>query len=340
MNGNSGPIPNRPFRRAAGVVRAFGAVLALALAGLPAARAEFPDKPVHIVVGFGPGTGSDIQARALSEAFARELKTTVVVDNKPGAAGMLAAAHVAGSPPDGYSVIFGTTTLIVTLPLLSPKSAKYDSVQDFVPIGGMGKSAFVVVVANKPGAPATLKELVARMKASSLSFGSIGNGSFGHLGSLRLMQLAGVPGAVHVPYKSSPQELQDLVAGNLAFVTDSTVATLPLIRNGLLTPLAVTSSARLASMPEVPTVGEVLGTPFEHTVWTGLLAPRGTPGAIVQKLSAALAAALNDKDVRDRFATMQLVPFELDAAAFGAHIRGEVPAWRAFLDKSGIKLEE
>lgn len=332
-------MPTPLNRRRAGTALALAFACCTGLLSPQAARAEFPDRPVHMVVGFGPGTGSDIQARAMAEAFAAELKTPVVIDNKPGAAGILGTAHVAGSAPDGYTLIFGTTTLIVTLPMLT-RSAKYDSVKDFVPIGSMGKAAFVVVVANKPGAATSLKELIAQMKAAPLSYGSIGNGSFGQLGSLRLMQLAGVGNAVHVPYKSSPQELQDLVAGNLAFVTDSSTATLPLIKNGLLRPLAVTSATRLATLPDVPTVSEVLGVPFEHTVWTGLLAPKGTPPAVVQKLSAALEAALRDKAVQERFNTMQLIPFQLDAPAFAEHIRSEVPAWRGFFDRSGIRIEE
>ena len=301
-------------------------------------HAEFPDKPIQLVVGFGPGTGSDIQGRAFADAMSRELKVPVIVVNRPGAAGMLAAASVVAAPADGYTILLGTTTLIVTLPLLS-RNAKYDAVKDFAPIGTMGKSAFVVMVANKPGAPASLTELLASMKTQSLSYGSIGMGSFGHLATLRLLQQANLQ-AVHVPYKSSPQELQDLVGGNLAFVIDSVPAGQSLIKNGLVRPLAVTSRARVASMPDIPTVAEVLGGSFEHVVWTGLLAPAGTPQPTIQRLAGAMTASLAAKDVQDRFNSMELQPFALDAPAFAAYIRTEVPAWKAFIQKADIRIEE
>ena len=322
-----------------GVLRtACWAALAAGLGLATAARAEFPDRPIKLIVGFGAGTGSDIQGRAFAEAMARELKVPVVVENRAGAAGMLSASYVATAPADGYTILFGTTTSMVTLPLLS-RNVKYDTLKDFVPIGTMGKSPFVVMVQNKPGAPATLNELIASTKAGPVSYGSIGVGSFGHLASVRLLQHANAQ-ATHIPYKSSPQELQDLVAGNLQFATDSAVAGLPLIRNGLLKALAVTSKTRIAALPNVPTVAEVLGNDFEHTVWTGLLAPAGTPAPVVQKLAAAMKASLETKEVQQRFSAMELQPFAIDSPAFAAYIRTELPAWKAFLQKADIKLEE
>ncbi|MBO9513961.1 MAG: tripartite tricarboxylate transporter substrate binding protein [Variovorax sp.] len=312
--------------------------LAGALAG-SLAHAEFPDgKPIRIVVGFGPGTGSDLQARAVADAMSRELAAPVIVDNRPGAAGMIGAMAVTTAAPDGYTLAFGTTTSMVTLPLLS-RNAKYDALRDFTPIATLGKAPFLVMVANKPDGPATLRDLLARTKARSLSFGSIGNGSFGHLATARLLQATGST-AIHVPYKSSPQELQDLAAGSLDFAIDSTTAGLPLVRNGLLRALAVTSASRLASMPDVPTVAETIGQDFEHTVWTGLLAPAHTPDAVVAKLSKAVAAALKSSDLQARTASMELQPFALDAAGFEAYLRTEVPAWRAFLLRADIRIDE
>jgi tripartite-type tricarboxylate transporter receptor subunit TctC len=313
-----------------GVAGAFGSAVA---------HAEFPDgRPVKIVVGFGAGTGSDVQARALADVMARELGAPVIVDNRPGAAGMLGAAAVVSAAPDGYTLAFGTTTSMVTLPLLS-RNAKYDALRDFTPIATLGKAPFVVMVANKPTAPATLRELLARAKAQQLNYGSIGQGSFGHLATVRVLQATGNT-AVHVPYKSSPQELQDLAAGNLDFAIDSTTAGLPLVRNGLLRALAVTSATRLASLPDVPTVAESIGQDFEHTVWTGLLAPAHTPDAVVVRLSKATAAALENRDLQARNATMELQPFALDAAGFAALLRTEVPAWQTFLSRNQIRIDE
>jgi tripartite-type tricarboxylate transporter receptor subunit TctC len=245
---------------------------------------------------------------------------------------------VVSAPPDGHTLVFGTTTSMLTLPLLSA-NAKYDALRDFAPVATLGKAPFMVMVANKPGAPASLKELLERAKAGKLNFGSIGNGSFGHLASVRLLAAGGVQ-ATHVPYKSSPQELQDLAAGNLDFATDSSTAGLPLVKNGLLRALAVTSTARLPSLPDVPTVQEALGAPFEHTVWTGLLAPAQTPAPVVQKLAQATARALASRELQARHAAMELQPFELDAAGFASHLRTELPAWRAFLTRNQIRIDE
>jgi tripartite-type tricarboxylate transporter receptor subunit TctC len=268
----------------------------------------------------------------------RELDTSVFVENKPGGSGVIAANYVIGAQPDGYTLLFGTT-LLVTLPMLSPATARYDAARDFTAIGGLAKAPFVVLVANKPTSPKTLGELIETMKKSSVSFGSIGNGSFSHTASVRLMQQAGVT-AVHVPYKSSPQELQDVVAGNLLFATDSTTAALTLIRGGMLRPLAVTTRKRLASLPDVPTVAEVLGTDFEHTVWTGLMAPAKVPAPVVRKLSAATTAALATPEVKARFGQMELQPFDVDSAAFSRYIQSEIPAWKAFLQHNDIHIDE
>lgn len=311
---------------------------ALALCAI-VAHAQFPDgKPIRIIVGFGAGTGSDIQARALADVMARDLGAPVIVENRPGAAGMLGASAVATAAPDGHTLAFGTTTSMITLPLLS-RQARYDAQRDFTPIATLGRAPFVLMVANRPGAPSSVAELLARLRGGRLNFGSIGNGSFGHLASLRLLQ-ATATSATHVPYKSSPQELQDLVAGNIDFVIDSSTAGLPLLRNGLLRALAVTASARLASLPDVPTLQESLGQDFEHTVWTGLLAPARTPEAVVARLARAVEASLRDADLRARYASMELQPFALDAAGFSALLRAEVPGWRAFFARNEIRIDE
>jgi len=322
--------PLRPWRIARAAVLSGLSLMAVL------AHAEYPDKPIRMVVGFGPGTGSDIQTRAFADALARELKVSVVVENKPGASGALAAAAVAAAAPDGYTLIFGTT-LFVTLPLMNP-AVKYNAVRDFTAIGTLGKGPFIVYTANKPTSPATLRELLTLMKNTSVSFGSIGSGTFSHLATVRMMQQAGV-NAVHIPYKSSPQEMQDVVAGNLLFATDSSTAGLPLVRNGLLRALAVTTKNRMASLPDVPTVGEVLGNDYEHTVWTGVLAPAGVPPDVVHKLSVATAAAVASPELQARYAQMEIQPFSLDAAAFASHIRGEMPFWKDFLQRADIKLE-
>jgi len=303
------------------------------------AWAEFPEgKPVRIVVGFGAGTGSDLQARALADIMARDLGAPVIVENRPGAAGMLGASLVAAAPPDGHTLTFGTTTSMVTLPLLS-RNAKYDALRDFTPIATLARAAFVLMVANKPDAPTSVAELQARLRAGTLNYGSIGNGSFGHLASARLLQATGAS-ATHIAYKSSPQELQDLAAGSIDFAIDSTTAALPLLRGSLLRALAVTSTSRLASLPEVPTMAEAIGQPFEHTVWTGLLAPAQTPAPVVARLARAVRHALDSPELQARHNTMELLPLTLDADGFAALLRTEVPAWRDFLARTGIRIDE
>ena len=238
-------------------------------------------------------------------ACEQNLPGQYVVEPKPGAAGLLAGDYVAHAAPDGYTLLFGSTTLLLTLPMMN-KKANYSS-KDFVPIAGFATSPFVVYTANKPDKPKTLQELLDRVKKDGGTFGSNGHGSFPHLVTLLMLQKAGATRRLHVPYKASPQTLTDLAAGELLFVVDNPASAAPFMQNNSLRALAVTSAKRLDTMPDVPTVAEVLGTDFDVTVWGALFAPKGTPEPIVSALEAAVQKSLTDPELKDRLRTMELI---------------------------------
>jgi tripartite-type tricarboxylate transporter receptor subunit TctC len=302
------------------------------------AYAVYPERPIRIIIGFGPGSGSDTQARLLVSRMEQNLPGQYVVEPRPGAAGLLAGDFVAHSAPDGYTLLLGTTTILLTLPMMN-KRANYSS-KDFVPIAGFATSPFVVYTANKPDKPKTLQELLERVKKDGGTFGSNGHGSFPHLITLLMLQKAGGAQATHVPYKASPQTLTDLAAGELLFTVDNPASAAPFMQNNSLRALAVTSAKRLASMPDVPTVAEVLGTDFDVTVWGVLFAPKGTPEPIISALESAVQKSLTDPVLKDRLRTMELDPFPLGSKDLQAYIGKQAPEWEGFIKATGLELND
>jgi tripartite-type tricarboxylate transporter receptor subunit TctC len=312
------------------------ASLVLAVQGQ--ARAEYPERPVHIYIGFGPGSGSDTQARLLASRLEQNVPGTFIVDPKPGAAGLIAGDFVAHAAPDGYSLLLGTTTILLTLPMMN-KKANYKS-DNFVPVAGFATSPFVVYTANRPDRPKTLKELLDRVKASGGTYGSNGHGSFPHLITLLLLQKAGATNATHVPYKASPQTLTDLAGGELLFTVDNPASAAPFVQNNSIRPLAVTSANRLSTMPDVPTVQEVIGTDFDVTVWGVLFAPKGTPEPIISKLEGAVQKSLTDPVLKDRLSKMELDPFPLGSKELRAYIGKQAPEWERFIKSTGLEIND
>ena len=302
------------------------------------AQEAFPSKPVKLIVPFSTGTGSDAIARILAHALPGPLGQSVIVDNRGGAGGITGTEQGARSAPDGYTLTIGTTSTLLTNPVLNSQ-VKYNVEKDFAPVAGLGRAFFVVVVANTPDAPRTLKELLERLKAKGGSFGSAGVGTITHLAAEALILRARVS-ATHVPYKGSGAALADVVAGHTLFATDTLAATLPLIRSGRLRALAVTAPERLPSLPDVPTVadtGDFKG--FLVDAWWGVLAPAGTPEAVVRKLADATLASLAMPETRARLAALELEPLPLASQKFGAFIREQTPFWVNFIKQANIKLD-
>lgn len=311
--------------------------LATAGAQALATEARFPTRPITLIVAFAPGTGSDAVARIVAGAMGAALGQPVVVDNRSGAGGALGTEQGARAAADGYTLTLATTSTLLTTPALNPK-LRYRPDKDFVPVAGLARTPFVLVTADKPDAPHTLAELRSRLGSGSGAFGSAGNGTITHLAAEYFVRQAGVQ-AVHIPYRGSGQALSDVAGGQLLFACDTPAATLPLIQAGRLRALAVSAPQRLPALPGVPTGAEAGLPSFDLSAWWGLVAPAGTPPAVVAVLSDATRKALSNTEVRRQFEALQLQPLPLGAEAFGALIRSETPFWFDFLRRTGIKLD-
>ena len=232
----------------------------------------------------------------------------------------------AKATPDGYTLTLASAGGLIIAPAMSKSPPKYKAEKDFVPIGGLAKSAFVVVTANTADAPQTFQELVTRLKEKGGYFGSPGTGTTTHLVGEVLLKQAGVK-ATHVPYRGSAQAMTDTASGQVGFSFDTVAGALPLIRAGKLRALAVTSADRITSLPSVPTVSESGVTGFSVVGWWGLLAPAGTPAEVVNKLSDALIKSLNNPQTKSSLSAQEVEPYPLASSAFGALILKEAPMW-------------
>ena len=313
------------------------ASFAACLAMSPAyADPTFPNRPINLVVAFGPGTGSDTIARILSEKMREILGSPVTVENRLGGGGVIGTEYVARAKPDGYTLTMGTTSSLGTTPVLNP-NAKYDVKKDFAFISGLAKSDYVIITSTRPGSPQTLGELLARLKKEPSSFASAGVGTITHLATEMLLHKASLT-ATHVPYKGSGQVIVDVAAGQVLFATDSPSAALPLIQAGKLRALAVTGPTRLSALPDVPTVAESGFPGFQVLAWWCLAAPAGTPEAVIKKLSDAAQKAVASPDITERLRKMEIEPMLMNAAELTAFIDKDIPAWTNFIKNSGIKI--
>src|SRR2546426_7129654 len=275
--------------------------LALLLAAAPALAwaQDSPGKPVRMVVGFPPGGGTDVVARILAPKLSELLGQPLVIENRPGATGTAAAAMVAKSPPDGYTIMMGHVSVNAIAPALF-SNLSYDVVKDFAPVAIAAAVPHFVVV-HPSTQIGSLKELVSYLKANpgKVSFPSAGNGSMPHLAGEIFKSLAGVQ-VVHVPYKGSGQSMQDLLGGQHLVAFDTMAAASPHVRSGKLRALAVSSAARVEGFPQVPTAEEAGLPGYLLTTWYGVFAPAGTPPTIVRRLHAETVKAMQTPDTRSK----------------------------------------
>lgn len=315
------PRSNRhrlPSRLIAAVARLrLGWLLLVAVAG-PALAQAWPARPVHLVVPFAAGSAPDAMARALADSFARQLAVPVVVENQPGAGGTVGVGRVARAAGDGHTIVLSGDAAIVGDARFGVK-LPYDPAADLVPISQIAVSPNILVVGNDVPAR-TLQELVlhARLHPWGLSYGSVGYGTSSHRGGELLSRAAGLD-MVHVPGTSSP--LPDVVAGRITMFF-ANAASLPLVREGKLRALAVSSRERLPAAPELPTVAESGFPGFEAVAWFALFAPRGTPPAIVAQLEAAARQAVAGPALRERLLALGSVPVGGSAAALSRLVAG------------------
>ncbi|GAA0517586.1 tripartite tricarboxylate transporter substrate binding protein [Pigmentiphaga sp. GD03639] len=312
-------------------------VCVFSCAALPAA-AEYPDKPLRIICAHAPGGAADQLSRIVADRLGHELHQTVIVENRPGASTMLAAEQVARSPGDGYTLLMATVTTLSINPYLYGQ-LRYDPVRDFEPVTVVASTPFFLAV--NAGVPAaSVSELVALAKREprKLNVGSSGNGTSSHLAAELFNDMAGVQ-TVHVPYKATATRNNELAAGVIQMVFGNDV--MPMVQAGKARVLAVTSNKRLSGYPDIPTVAESGVPGFEASVWYGLVAPKGTPDAVVQKLHAALARVLSTPDVRRQVMTSLGGDVVANTPAeFAALIRSDGEKWHRVIQRAGIKVTE
>ena len=314
-----------------------GLTLALAaVAAVTQARADnFPSKPIRLIIGFPPGSAADITARLVGDVMGRTLGQQIVVEARPGAGSSIAAEFVARAPADGYTLFIGTLSN-VTNAVTNP-NLRFDFAKDFAPITPLTGLPLILAVHPSLGV-SSLKELIAlaKSKPGELTYGSVGPGTVGHLA----MELIGVRTGiklVHVPYQGSPPQVADLVAGrtSMALVVASTV--MPQVEAGRLKALASGSAKRPRIAPNIPTIAEVLLPGFDCTVWFGLVAPAGTPRAVIDKLSAAANAALRSEDVAGKLAKPGFEPLGGSPDEFAKLIADGMVTWAAAAEAAGLK---
>jgi tripartite-type tricarboxylate transporter receptor subunit TctC len=312
--------------------------LAMLMVGavVPAAASE---QPVRLLVPYPPGGITDSLTRALAELMRKELGQPVIVENKPGANTSVAALTLAAAPPDGQTVMMAAAATVVLNPLLYPKLG-YEPARDFTPVGRVAETPLVLVVR----ADSTLRNLAdliaaAKAKPGAIGFASTGLGSTLHLAGELLQSQTGIE-MLHVPYKGSAPALTGLLGGETQMMIDSVGSSIPLIKGGRIRALAVTSAQRLPALPDVPTVAESGVPGYDVSTWFGLLVPRQTPAAVVQRLNAAIAVAIREPAFRAQFEDVGLiVPAPLEPAAFARYIQAETAKWAPLIKAKNIKLE-
>jgi len=310
---------------------------AVALAAAPAYAQPYPAKPVRIVVGFTAGGVSDIVARAAGQKMAELLGQTVVIENVPGAGGIIATERVAKAPPDGYMLFLASNGPLAVNPSIYAK-LPYDPLKDFALVSMIAAVPFVVIV--NPVVPAeSLKQLIALAKARrNLSYASAGIGSTAHLAAEYLKSVAGFE-ALHVPYKGSPPALTDLMAGQVDMMVEAVPSALTFIRANKLRALAVAARKRAASLPAVPTTAEAGYAGFEVGSWFGIAAPAGTSREVVMKLNQAIVTGVASADLRDRLLSQGAEPLANSPEEFGGVLRDEIARWAKVAKNAGIRPE-
>jgi tripartite-type tricarboxylate transporter receptor subunit TctC len=318
------------------IVRALVAIaFGLATASV---SAQYPTKPIKLIIPFAAGGVPDIAGRILAQKLSEGLGQQLVVENRPGAGGTLGAGAAAKSLPDGYTLLLGSTGSIASSPSLYP-NAEYDSRASFAPISLIGIAPYLIVV-NSSVPAASLKEFIhlARSKPGQINYGSPGNGLPPHIICETFKTATGV-NLVHIPYKALQAGIIGLVTGDVQMTIEQLAPMQSQIRAGKIKPLAVTSTKRAAQLPDVPTAAEAGLPDFEWSAWTGLLAPRGTPPEIVARLNAETVKALDAREVREILANQGVEPAGSTPEQFAAFIDVEIDKWSRAVKASGARID-
>ncbi len=312
----------------------------LAAAGLLAGAvqaADWPARPITLVVPFPPGGPTDMVARVLAQSVGEQLGQSVVVDNKPGANGNIGNAFVAKAAPDGYTVLYNTSSITLSPALY--KKLSYDLRKDLMPVTLSAVVPLALVV--NPQLPVkTVAELVdyAKKNPGKLSYGSAGNGNVTHLAAFQVAQHFGIE-AAHVPYKGSAPADVDLVAGQIQFMTDTINSVAPFINDGKLRLLAVSTAKRLANFPAAPTLAESGMAGFEAGAWQGVMVPAKTPQPVIDRLNQAFVQALKSPAVLEKLRVQSTEPLGSTPTEYAAYIENELARWASVVKSTGVSLD-
>jgi tripartite-type tricarboxylate transporter receptor subunit TctC len=310
------------------------AVITLAVA---ANAQTYPDRPIRMIVPFTPGGPPDVIARVIADAAGARLKQTIVVENRPGGGSTVGTQAVAGAAPDGYTLLFASTTSLSIAPSLF-KNVAYDPIKDFTPVASVSIGPMVVVV--HPSVPAkTVKELVDHAKANpgKLNYGS-GVASPPHIAWGLFTKVTGTD-VLYVPYRGMAPAMNDLIAGQIHMMIDGTGPLLPFIQDGKIRPLAVTGKTRSPDFPDLPTMGEAGYPDYVLSFWTGIVAPAGTPAEIIAKVNAAVNESLKLPEMKQHLAKFNIEANAASPQEFKAFIATEAGRWGGIIRSANIKAE-
>jgi tripartite-type tricarboxylate transporter receptor subunit TctC len=319
------------------LIRSLLVLLSLAIAG-PALAQAYPAKPVKIIVGFAPGSATDILARVVADHLSKSLGQPFVVENKPGAGGGIGTAQAKDAPPDGYTLVAAGSGPFGINPAVFP-NLSYDPVRDFEPIGNIVMTPQAIVVSAQSPYK-SVKDLVAAAKAKpgEIAYASLGNGSTSHL-TMEAFQAATGTKLNHIPFKGSSDAQTQLMGGMVPVMSDTVPGVLAQVKAGKLRAIGVAIPKRSPYLPDVPTVEEQGYAGFESVGWIGLAAPARTPPAILDKLNAEIKKMLRDPAVQAKFEQLAFTPVGDSRQEFGAFIRAEIAKWKKVAKESGAKAD-
>lgn len=316
--------------------RCLFAVLAVLLVAPAASADTWPSKPIRAIIPFGAGSATDVIPRIVFDQLSQQLGQSIVVENRGGAGGTIGAAAVAKSDPDGYTLLVHSSAHTIT-PSLYP-NLSYDTAKDFVAVGAIGSVPNVLIISPSKGLT-NIKDFVAKAKANpgTFNFASVGIGSAVHLSAERFRVSAGYE-AVHVPFKGGADALTEVIAGRVDYYFCPIATALPHIKDGKLLGLAVSSPARAAALPDVPTTLESGFPDSDYTFWVGVFAPKGTPKEIVEKFNAEMIKAMAAPAVKEKLAALGVEAMALSPPQFEAQVQKEIGTYADFTKKAGLKV--
>lgn len=314
-----------------------GSLAILALGAAASAHAAWPERPITMVVPFPPGGPTDLVARVLAKQLTDQLGQIVVVENKGGANGNIGMQYAAAAKPDGYTVLYNTSSIALSPNLY--RSLAFDPVKDFAPVSSTAVIPLVLLVHPSVPAPDTRTFVqYAREHPGKLSYGSAGAGNVTHLGALLLLRSLEID-AVHVPYRGSAPAMTDLVGGQVQLMTNTLNDSLGFIREGKLRALAVTSGARSEQLPDVPTVAETVAPGFEMGAWQGVVVPAGTPAPVIDKLNAEIRRALQSPEMNRQLKAQGAQALGSTPQEYAAYIKSEIARWGEVVKAANVKLD-